>query len=878
MRRARRSAALLVALLLCGSGISAAQPPREATLRVTVLDQSGAIIPAARVTLQPLDPAGDPQQRPTDERGEAVFTNLPPGRYTVRGEFAGFEPRQIENLRLQGGATRRELRLPIARHAEDVQVGQDGRERALDPRSGAFATVLSRDQIDALPDDPDEMEAALADMAGPGAVIRVDGFRGGKLPPKSQIRGIRFRRDSFAAENHGGGLVFVDITTSPGAGPIRGTADFAFRDESLNARNAFSPERSPEQQQNYGFTLNGTLVKNRTSFSLTSNGTNSYDSQTIFAAVPGGTLADSVRRPTDRANLSARVDHALTRAFTLKASYQRNTVDIDNLGVGDFNLQPRAYSRRTEEDLFRSTVSGPLGRKGFIESRFQARYQTLDSSALTNAPAVIVLDAFTSGGAQIDGGRITNDFELATDIDYANGRHAARAGMLLEGGRYRSDEARNTGGTFTFPSLDAYLAGRPSTFTLRTGTPLVSYSNVQLGLYAQDDIRLAKSLSLSLGLRQELQTHLDDWINLAPRVGATWSPFKSGATTFRGGAGIFYDWFDAQTYEQTLRVDGVHQVEVAVLDPGYPNPLTGGNYDVLPSGRIVQSPDLIQPTMARTNVAVEQAIGRYARVNVLYGYGRSRTALRGHDVNAPLPDGERPDPSSGTVTQVESTARSAMHMLHTGLNLNLPWHRTFLFFNYTLGHAMNESDGPFSLPADNLNLRAEWGPTPYDARHRLSAMFNMNLWKGFKLATSVNRSSGLPYNITTGFDDNHDTVSNDRPEGVGRNSARGHGRWDVGARVNWGFGFGQRKDSGGGTPVIMIRTIGGPGGGDTPMGGFSGAAEDKRWRVELYLAGTNLLNHVNPAGYSGVLTSPFFGQPTSVAPPRKLELGVRFGF
>ncbi len=114
-------------------------------------------------------------------------------------------------------------------------------------------------------------------------MIRVDGFRGGKLPPKSQIRGIRFRRDSFAAENHGGGLVFVDIMTSPGAGPLRGTADFTFRDESLNARNAFSPERSPEQQQNYGFTLNGTLVKNRTSFSLTSNGTNSYDSQTIYA-------------------------------------------------------------------------------------------------------------------------------------------------------------------------------------------------------------------------------------------------------------------------------------------------------------------------------------------------------------------------------------------------------------------------------------------------------------------------------------------------------------------------------------------------------------------------------------------------------------------
>jgi hypothetical protein len=876
MRSALRSATLLL-VLVSASGVAAAQSAKEATLRVTVLDQSGAIIPAARVTLQPVDPAGAPRELTTDERGEAVFTALPLGRYVVRGEFAGFEPGQIEDLRLRAGATRRELRLPIARHAEDVQVGQDGRERALDPRSGAFASVLARDQIESLPDDPDEMEAALKDMAGPGAVIRVDGFRGGKLPPKSQIRGIRFRRDSFAAENHGGGLVFVDITTSPGAGPLRGTADFTFRDESLNARNAFSPTLGAEQQQNYGFTLNGTILKDRTSFSLTSNGTNSYDSQTIFAAVPGGTVGESIRRPTDRTNFSARVDHALTKAFSLKATYQRGSVDIDNLGVGDFNLQSRGYSRRTEEDLFRSTVSGPLGRKGFIESRFQARHQTLDSSALTDTPALTVLGAFTSGGAQIGGGRIANDFELATDIDYAHGRHAARLGVLFEGGRYRSDEVANAGGTFVFPSLDAYLAGRPSTYTRRTGDPLVSYWNVQAGWYAQDDIRLAKSLSLSVGLRQELQTHIDDRFNLAPRAGVTWSPFKSGATTFRAGAGIFYDWYDAQTYEQTLRVDGVHQVDRAILNPGYPDPSTGGSPVVLPSGRIVQSPDIVQPTLARTNVGVEQALGKYGRVNVLYGYGRSRTALRGHDINAPLPDGNRPDPSSGTVTQVESTARSAMHMVHTGFNLNLPWHRTFLFFNYTLGHAMNESDGPFSLPADNLDLRAEWGPTPYDARHRASAMFNMNLWKGFKLATMVNSSSGLPYNITTGFDDNHDTVSNDRPAGVARNSARGDGRWDVGGRLSWGFGFGQRRDSGGGTPTIMIRTIGGPG-GDAPMGGFTGGSDDKRWRVELYLAGTNLFNHVNPAGYSGVLTSQFFGQPTSSGAPRKLELGMRFAF
>jgi hypothetical protein len=523
-------------------------------------------------------------------------------------------------------------------------------------------------------------------------------------------------------------------------------------------------------------------------------------------------------------------------------------------------------------------VSGPIGRKGFAETRFQVRHQTLGSSSLTDTPAITVLDAFTSGGAQVGGGRVANDFELASDLDYASGRHAARFGFLLEGGRYRSDEVQNAGGTFTFSSLDAYSSRRPSTYTQRTGNPLVEYSNVQLGWYAQDDIRLARSLLVNLGLRQELQTHLGDRMNLAPRLGATWSPFKSGATTVRGGGGIFYDWYDAQTYEQTLRVDGVRQVDVAVINPGYPDPFAGGNVVVLPSGRIVPSPNLVQPATARSNLALEQALGKYARVTVMYGYGRSRTALRGHDVNAPLAAGGRPDPASGTVTQVESTARSAFHLLHTGLNLSVPWHRTSLFANYTLGHAMNESDGPFSLPADNLNLGAEWGPTPYDARHRASAMLNMNLWRGFKLATTVNGSSGLPYNVTTGFDDNRDTVSNDRPAGAGRNSARGGGRWDFGSRVSWAFGFGQRNPgTAGGTPQIFIRTIGGPV-GDTSMGGFSGGSEDKRFRVEWYLAGTNLFNHMNPGAYSGVMTSPFYGRPTSAGAPRKLELGMRFGF
>jgi hypothetical protein len=768
------------------------------------------------------------------------------------------------------------MKLTLAKVAEDVVVGQDPRDRALDPRGNAFGNLLTREQIEALPDDPDEMEEALKQMGGPGATIRVDGFRGGRLPPKSQIQSIRFRRDLFAAENHGGGMVFVDLHTRPGGGPLRGSVDFTFRDEALNARNAFAPREAAEQQQNGTFTLNGSLIKDRTGFSFTTNGVNSYDSRTVNAITPERAVAGSVRRPADRANFSARVDHALTKSHALRASYQRTGASTENLGVGDFDLPTRGYSRETTEDVFRASVSGPIAQRFYNETRFQSRRQTSVSQSLNDAPALLVLDAFNAGGAQVGGGREGHDFEFASDLDYARGRHSMRAGVLFEGGRYRSDDVRNAGGTFTFASLEAYEAGRPTTYTRRTGDPLVQYGHAQLGWYVQDDIRASRSLSLSFGLRHEIQTHASDYLNFAPRVGATWSPFKSGTTTFRGGVGIFYDWYDAQTYEQTLRVDGTRQVDLVIRNPGFPDPFAGGDADVLPSSRYMQAGDLRLPTTLRTNVGVEQTIGKFGRLNVGYSFGRGRQLFRGRNINAPFADGTRPDDAAGNITQVESTGRSAGHSINTGFNLNLPWHRTFLFVNYSWARLRNDTDGAFSLPADNFDLGAEWGPSANDVRHRLSGMFNMNLWRGFKIASSFNASSAPPYTITTGRDDNGDTVSNDRPDGIGRNSARASGRWDVGGRLSYVFGFGTRPgaDGPGGQQVIMIRG----GALDTPMGGFTGGADDKRWKVELYVAATNIANHTNLLGYSGVMTSPFFGAPTSAGPSRKLELGARFGF
>ena len=141
-------------------------------------------------------------------------------------------------------------------------------QSAADRRDNGFTQTLTQDEIDALPDDPDEMADELARMAGPGAQIFVDGFRGGRLPPKDQIQQIRFHTNSFSAEYHEAGMVRVEVITKPGMGGWRGNTNFGFRDESLNATNAFADEKGPEQMRRYMVNFQGPIAKGKTGLSL----------------------------------------------------------------------------------------------------------------------------------------------------------------------------------------------------------------------------------------------------------------------------------------------------------------------------------------------------------------------------------------------------------------------------------------------------------------------------------------------------------------------------------------------------------------------------------------------------------------------------------
>src|SRR5262245_28507446 len=177
----RLPALLLIALALIFPAGLLAQPAPAGVLRVTVVDPTGAVIVGATVTVAGIDQANlsvKPEPILTSAEGVATIPRLAPGRYTVEAAFDGFETRKIPEVRVRNGDNRQVILLPIAGVNEALAVEPNRQEAAADPKGPSFGTTLTREQLEALSDDPTTLRQQLQDMAGPGAVIRVDSFEG----------------------------------------------------------------------------------------------------------------------------------------------------------------------------------------------------------------------------------------------------------------------------------------------------------------------------------------------------------------------------------------------------------------------------------------------------------------------------------------------------------------------------------------------------------------------------------------------------------------------------------------------------------------------------------------------------------------------------
>ena len=874
-----------------------AQAATGGTLRVTVVDQTNAVVIGATVTVAGSTPVK------TADAGVAVVSGLKPGTYTVEIEFPGFEKRVLTEVRVRNGENRQVAVLEIQKMEAAVTVEQDKQQAASDRNGPSFGTVLTRDQIDALSDDPTILQQQLEDMAGPGAVIRIDGFEGGALPPKAMIRSIRIARDQFAAEFHSAGGVAIEILTQPGVGPLRYFSNALMRASSLSGRSPFVPVRGPEQNVNYGFGLGGTIVKDKSSFFLNAFGITSYDTPNLNAAVPAGTIsrALNLKAPRDNLFVNGTLDYAATLDQTLRFGYNLTRVSNDNLGVGGYNGPDRAYSSDNVVNTFRVQHFGPVGRRAFWRSRVQLIQSDTTAASATEAPTVVVLDSFTSGGAQRAGGDHATTLDIASDFDYVVGRNSIRTGLVVDATHYHSNSTSNYLGTYTFASLEAFQANDPMNYSRRVGDPSIAYGNVQAGFYVQDDIRVRKNLSLTPGLRYEAQSHVQDRGNFGPRFGVTWAPTTSGQTTLRGSAGIFYDWLPTSTYDQVVRLDGFHQQEINVIDPTFPVDSSAGT--VPPVNRYQLGAGYDAPRIERVSTGIDQRFRKVNSISITYSYQRGSRLARGLNLN-PTIDGERPDPRFANVIDVRSDAESRQHDLRFDANINpgamLPipssaprvsWKRITVFANYTLASVRNNTDGPFSLSPTGT-IATEWGPAvggggssfsnipgvitfgsaglTSDVRHRLNVNVNNQVVRNVVFSIGVNASSAPPYTLLTGIDDNGDGVFNDRPAGVGRNTLRASGQTTLNVFAGYNFSFGHSNAQlppgigvFGSGAATQVRTV--------DLG-------QARYRLQFFVQAQNLTNEANYLGYSGTLTSPFFGRPTTVSGMRKIDVGISFGF
>ena len=904
---------LLTALSLAPDAF--AQGDRSATLVVTVVDETRAVLPGANVTIAGIEPASKAATipaAPANAQGQAKFENLAPGRYSISAEFPGFQARTLPDIRIRAGDNRQALMLPIDRLQSDVTVARD-RQAAASDRDITFGTVLTREQIEALSDDPDELRRQLTDMAGPDAKILVDSFEGRDLPPKAMIKSIRITRDQFAPEVHFAGEFRIEILTQPGIGPVRGNVRMGFYDSATDGRNPLVGLRGPAQSLMYGVGLNGTLISQRASFQLNFNGTDSYSTPVQIAATASGQVRGNapIRSPQDNAFFSGGLDYALTRDQVLRVNFNGSKFVRENTGVGNFDLVERAYSSEDRNFGVFIQQNGPIGRRFVLNTRLSIFGNDSTMRSAVEAATIVVNEAFSTGGAQRRGGTHTRNYWVNSDLDYVRGIHSVRTGIEVQYGRSRTDSDSNYLGTYFFEDLAAFEARRPRSFTRRIGDPRVAYTNIQGAVYIQDDVKVRKGLTLTGGVRYELQTHVPDYLNFAPRAGFTWAPFKSGKTTLRGSWGMFYDWLPTGTYAQTLQVDGFRQRELNIINPSFPDPGSAGNTP--PTNRYLLAPDRPMAYAQRLSAGLAQTLSRRVNANVLYSYGYRYSLLIGRNLNAPV-DGVRPDPSFANVVLATPDGKGTQHYVNASVNINLAplgpqggappggggpimiggggggpmmvmmgggppvstgprwaWRRGLTIGGfYNLGRQYDNTDGAFSIPA-TLNLDDEWGPAVFDRRHNGNIFITSNALRNFSARLGMNGSSAPPLTIRTGFDDNGDLIFNDRPAGVGRNSARTKGQWNANANFGYAFTLGKKQVTSGGG----VQISGGPAGLTVNP---TGMQTQPRYRLNLTVNIQNLFNQPVYSGFSGAMNSQFFLQPTRADGVRRVTFNAGVSF
>jgi outer membrane receptor protein involved in Fe transport len=641
----------------------------------------------------------------------------------------------------------------------------------------------------------------------------------------------------------------IEVVTKTGSSAFHGEFNFVASDYRLNARNAFAAERPREHYRQYEGNISGPLGKGRKASFLISGEYEDEDERPIIYAIgPNGPIQENVHNPKHGAQFSARLNRQVGRQNMLSLRYEFEDESQPTQGVGGFVL----HEAGVEEAGRNHHVY--LNQRTFVTKSLIndlsvriGSHNDATRSLNAGAPGIVVLDAFTGGGAQADARSTENHLQLTNMLSWSRGRHFVKTGISIpDFDRRGLNDRTNFGGTFYFSSLQDYALGRPFSYVRQQGQSRLVFWHKELSLFFQDDIRIRPNLSVAVGLRYDWQNYLPDRNNFAPRFSFAYSPGSARKTVLRGGAGVFYDKTGPEAISDVLRLDGRRILRFVVSNPGYPVPVAGG--DVTPPSVVRFAPDVQSPYVMQYSFGVERQLRRSTTFTSNYTGTTGVKFFRSRDVNAPPPPAYagRPNPAVGILRQIESSARQESHSLRLGVRGDMS-----RFFNgsieYTLGRAYNDTGGIASFPADHYDLRGEWARADFDKRHLVTLYGTVKLGKLADLGVVSTFSSGQPYSLTTGLDLNRDSFAADRPSGVRRNTLTGSGRFRLDLR--WSKEW----------PLSAARKDDGP---------------KLSFGIEAY----NVLNFVSYDKFVGNLSSPLFGLPVSSRPSRRLHLysGIRF--
>ena len=907
------------------------------------MDESGAVVPGAVVVLSSV---GRAQTTTARADGGFTFFDLTPGDYSLSASAPQLGLPQPARLSLHSGANHFDIQLKVVGEAQKVVV-EDSSDPSVstDASTNASAIVLKGTDLDALSDDPEDLAQDLQALAGPsagpsGGAIFIDGFSGGQLPPKDSIREIRINQNPFSSEYDKLGLGRIEIFTKPGTDFLHGLLGYNLGSAVWNGRNPYAAEKAPFLLNEFENTASGPLSK-RASFTLdlerhmVNNGsvTNGVVLNTqSLAPTPFNSVLTTPQR---RWRVGPHIDYRLDDNNTLSVRYLFTYADIRDSGIGGFDLMSRGYHYGWEYNTAQISETSIHG-AAVNERRFQYYRTTNHQTANTIAPEIQVTGSFNGGGANVgDSHDAQNSYEFQNYTSIVHGRHLWRFGARMRGQTEDNYSPLNFNGTFTFSggpgisSIEQYrrtllfanlpapqmraLGGGASQFTISTGNPQISSGMMDAGVFAGDDWRLRPNFTVSLGLRYETQTKIHDHADWAPRIALAWAPgagaSKTSRTVIRAGYGIFYDRFPLANTLAALRYNGVVEQQYIFTEPdSYPNPPA-----ILASNRANQAIEEVDahlraPSLAQSAATLERQLAKGTTLALTFTNSHGLHLLRSNDINAPLPgSGVYPYQASGPIYLMTSSGLYNQNQAIANFNSRISTGLS-LYGYYVFNHAVSNTDGVGTFPANPHNFSGEYGPAATDIRHRVIVAGTINIRWGIRLNPYITLQSGTPFNITTGEDLYGTGIFNARPglasnanlPGViatpyglldpnpnageailGRNAGRGPWIESLNMRIGKTWDFGPDATPGEAVTPAEERN---------QHGFFSTRSITHRYRLAVGISARNILNHTNPGPVIGNISSPLFGQANQTfgqingegfsenASNRRLELQIKFAF